>query len=382
MLITRTPSTAAVLAVAVTLSVVTACTRDTTAGDSGSTPSPPWSEYAWQAGDITASTGALPSGDGGLAAYAFEAQGTQHVIYGSAVDDHVRELWWNINGWHTADLTETAGAPPTEGPLTGYAFEAENTQHVVYNGVDTRIHELWFDRTGWHTGDLTAATGAPPVAAGGALTGYAFETQHTQHVLYISASDNHIRELWSDGATWHMTDLTDATGAVTAAQGGPLAGYPFEKQHTQHVIYAGSDGRLYELWCEGTTWRISDLTAITGAPPAQSLAGYVLKAQGSQHVVYTGVDRRLYELWWNNEWRLGDLTAATRAPAPGTGRLHGYAFDVQVTQHIIYVSAGDGHVREIWWGPPVNRDDSRPSGVPQAGGSAAGKAPRSSPAPP
>jgi hypothetical protein len=417
---------AAVLAVA-------ACTHHTAA--TGTAPSPPWSQYVWQTGDITATTGAPPAADNGLAAYAFEAQGTQHVIYGSAVDNHVRELWWNINGWHTADLTKAAGAPPAAGPITGYAFDTENTQHAIYNGLDNRIHELWFDasgwhtgdltttvgappvapgsaltgyaferqhtqqvfyvnapdnhirelwfdRTGWHTGDLTAAAGAPPVAADGALTGYAFEAQHTQHVLYISAPDNHIRELWFNGTTWHITDLTVATGAVSAAAGGPLTGYPFERQRTQHVIYAGGDGRLHELWCEGTTWHTSDLTAITGAPPARALTGYALEVQGSQHVIYSGVDDRLYELWWTNGWHLGDLSAATGAPAAGAGGPRGYAFEVQATQHVIYVSAGDGHVREVWWGPPINRGDSRPAGVPQAGNGTAGNAPRSSPTPP
>jgi hypothetical protein len=371
-----------IMAVVVAMTVVTACARDSAPIDDGSAPSPPWSQYIWQSGDITDTTGAPPAGGGGLAAYAFEAQGTQHVIYSSALDNHVRELWWNINGWHTADLTALVGAPPAAQPITGYVFQAENTQHVVYNGVDNRIHELWFDGTGWHTGDLTAATATPPVAAGGALAGYAFDTQDTQHVMYISAPDNHIRELWSDGTGWRISDLTATTGAPTAAATGPLTAYPFEKQRTQHIIYASGDGRLHELWCERTIWHTNDLTATTGAPPAQTLAGYAVEAQGTQHVVYSGLDHRLYELWWNNGWHLGDLTAATDAPALGGGGPIGYAFEVQATQHVIYVSAGDGHVREIWWGPPVNRGDSRPGGVPQASQATARNAPRSSPTPP
>jgi Fungal fucose-specific lectin len=269
-----------------------------------------------------------------------------------------------------------------DGALTGYAFETQHTQHVMYiSAGDNHIRELSFDRTGWHTGDLTAATAAPPVAADGALTGYAFETQHTQHVMYISAGDNHIRELWFDATGWHTDDLTAATGAVAAAADGPLTGYPFEKQRTQHVIYASADGRLHELWCEGTTWHISDLSAATGAPPAQALAGYAFEVQGTEHVVYSSVDHRLYELWWNNGWHLGDLTAATGAPAPGVGGPLGYAFEVQATQHVIYVSAGDGHVREIWWGPPVSQGDSRPGVVPQASEGTAAITARPSPTP-
>src|SRR6201999_1927810 len=197
-----------------------------------------------------------------ITGYAFEAENTQHVVY-NGVDNRIHELWFDRTGWHGGDLTAATGAPPVAagGALTGYAFETQHTQHVMYiSAPDNHIRELWADRTGWHTGDLTAATGAPPAAAGGALTGYAFETQHTQHVMYISAPDNHIRELWADRTGWHTGDLTAATGAVAAAAGGPLAGYPFEKRRTQHVVYAGGDGRLHELWCEGTTWHTSDLT--------------------------------------------------------------------------------------------------------------------------
>ena len=373
-----------ILTAAVTCALVTvgaaACARDRAATDTSAAP-PPWSENVWQTGDITVATGAPPVGAGGLAAYAFETQGTQHVIYAGAADNHVRELWWNINGWHTADLTEAAGSPPVAGPITGYAFLADNTQHAVYNGIDGRIHELWFDTSGWHTSDLTTATGAPPPAAGAALAGYAFETHHTQHVMYISAPDNHIRELWFDTSGWHTSDLTTATGTVPAAAGGPMTAYPFEKQHTQHVVYASGDGRLHELWCEQTTWHASDLSAAAGMPPARALTGYAFEAQGTEHVVYRGADHRLYELWWNDGWRLGDLTAATGAPLAEDGGPFGYTFEVQATQHVIYVSVGDRHIHEIWWGPPVNTGDSRRDGGAAPSG-AAGNAQRSTQTPP
>jgi hypothetical protein len=69
---------------------------------------------------------------------------------------------------------------------------------VIYLGfTDNHLHELWSDVTGWHTDDLTAATGAPaPVPD--SLVGYTFEAQNTQHVMYVGADDAHVHELWSD----------------------------------------------------------------------------------------------------------------------------------------------------------------------------------------
>ena len=49
------------------------------------------------------------------------------------------------------------------------------------------------------------------------------------------------------------------------------------------------------------SWHLHDLTVATGAPQASFRpAGYVFDAQGTQHVIYTGEypDLHVYELWW------------------------------------------------------------------------------------
>ena len=156
----------------------------------------------WHLNDLTAAAGAPPGQEGPVAGYVFVAQGTQHVVY--LGDRHAHELWWDPNGWHHNDLTTAAGArAPSGDEPTGYAFEAEGTQHVVYPGADTHIHELWWDANGWHHNDLTAATGAPQVdgLVGNTLLGYPFENQGTQHIVYMGP-DNHVYELW-----WGFTVL-------------------------------------------------------------------------------------------------------------------------------------------------------------------------------
>jgi len=48
-------------------------------------------------------------------------------------------------------------------------------------------------------------------------------------------------------------------------------------------------------------------------------------------------------------WHFNNLTTTTGAPSAGVGvlRLRGYAF--QETQHVIYASDADGHIRELLW---------------------------------
>jgi hypothetical protein len=149
-------------------------------------------------------------------------------------------------GWHHNDLTSGAGgAQAAASDPAGYMFNAQNTQHVVYPGTDNRIHELWWNSSGWHHNNLTNVAGGAPAAASDPA-GYMFNAQNTQHVVY-RGTDNHIHELWWNSSGWHHNDLTNAAGNAPAAAGDP-AGYMFDAQGTQHVVYRGTDNHIHELW--------------------------------------------------------------------------------------------------------------------------------------
>jgi hypothetical protein len=52
-------------------------------------------------------------------------------------------------------MTAVADTPGAAGNPSGYMFDAQGTQHVVYRGGDGHIHELWWDAHGWHHTDAT-----------------------------------------------------------------------------------------------------------------------------------------------------------------------------------------------------------------------------------
>src|SRR5437867_2515630 len=111
-------------------------------------------------------------------------------------------------------------------------FDAQGTQHVVYRGDDSHIHELvWSGTSGWQHNDLTNASGAASKALGDPA-GYMFDAQGTQHVVY-RGDDSHIHELWWSDIGWQHNDLTNASGAAPIKDGDPV-GYVFEAQGTQH----------------------------------------------------------------------------------------------------------------------------------------------------
>ena len=281
----------------------------------------------WSANDLSSSAQATVAALAGPSA--FELAGLQQVFY-RGIDSHVEELWWDVAGWHARDLTQPIGGPPVHasGP-TCYGFQAQLTQHVIYVGsgeiVGGHVHELWRDSHGnWHDGgNLTAMTGAP--LADGQPNGYAFEAENTQHVHYRGV-DGHIHELrWATETNgWHYWgNLSALTGAPTAA--GDPKGYVFVPQDTQHVVYQGTDGHIHELWWASGVWHHNDLTERTGSPLASSdPVGYMFKfLQDTQHVAYNSVDHQIVELYWTplatDPQLVADLTGDGRADIVGFG---------------------------------------------------------------
>ncbi len=162
------------------------------------------------------------------------------------VDGHIHELWWSDDAnWNYADLSGQSGAPLAAGNPAGYAWEGDQTQHVMYRGVDGHIHELWWSQdSGWQHTDLSAGTGAPPAAGESGR-------------LCLGARSHRARPLPGHGRAhpravvhaepgWQHADLSLATGAPAA--GGDPAAYAWEGGGTQHVVYRGVDDQVHELW--------------------------------------------------------------------------------------------------------------------------------------
>ena len=302
----------------------------------------------WHHKDLSTAAGGAPPSRLDVSGYSF--QSAQHAIY-LGTDHHIQDLWWDQSGSHVEDLTALTHSPLATDAITGYGFEAQGTQHVVYfSWPDDHVHELWSDRTGWHHTDMAAVLAAPPADQGGHPAAYLFGGG--QHVIYCG-QDRHMHELWSDAGGWHLGDVSAAAGAESSI-GGFFTAYAFAAQGTQHVIYKSApleDIHLRELWWDHNGWHTDDLTATVGAPGSPwSVSGYAFEAQGTQHVI---VDAdHIVELWSDRDgWHTDDLTTALGAPLSGGNGAVGYAFDAQGTQHVVYVGRNDRHIHELWWGP-------------------------------
>lgn len=236
----------------------------------------------------------------------FSMAGLQQVFF-RGNDQHVQELWWDVAGWHPRDLTIKTGGPISLGPPSSYGFAGQSTQHVVFVAPGNQlgsgpVHEFWRDPAGnWNDGgDLTVITGAP-VPALGIPSGYAFEAEFTQHVYY-RGTDGNIHELrWATATNgWHYWGKPTQLAGAPLASGDPF-GYVFDAQNTEHVVYLGVDGHIHELWrISGGAWNDNDLTLRTGAPlPFTDPIGFIHDYFGAtQNVAYTSTDHHVVDLTW------------------------------------------------------------------------------------
>jgi hypothetical protein len=315
-------------------------------------------EQVWRETDLTADTGASIAASS-PAAYSWDVDPSQHVVYRDEAG-HIQELFFRAEDgvFVNNDLTTATDAPLASGTPSGYTWDADKSQHVVYRAIDGHIVELYYlaSQQVWKANDLTEqaarqAGSTPPLAAGSPF-GYVWDVDGAQHVVYRGV-DKHIHEFVRppDRDAWYSFDLTK-TAAAPEAEGDPV-GYTWADDASQHIVYRDTDGHIQQLYykAEEAVWKHTDLTRDTEAPlAAGSPDAYTWDEDASQHVVYRDRDGRIQELYFKAEegiWRVNDLSSVTGAPF-AQGKPAGYSWDVDPSQHIGYASR-EGRVEELFF---------------------------------
>ena len=132
-----------------------------------------------------------------------------------------------------------------------------NPPHVWVGGVMAGVtspgdpvfylHHCWIDLL-WARWQL-AHPGAPFVSSGAGL-GLNDPLMEWPDRTPANVLDHHALgytyDIEGPLTGWHHNDLTLATGAPIAV--GDPAGYTWDVDRTQHVVYRGNDGHIHELW--------------------------------------------------------------------------------------------------------------------------------------
>jgi hypothetical protein len=277
------------------------------------------------------------------------------------------------------------GSGPRSGPIAVNAFEAMAGFFVFYidqnNHLQTLpypIEDTVYAPPGWPPGgsisaalypDLTERTGAPPAASFSGVASYGWESQQSQHVVYVGEDGNVWELYWivgqydqtRGGPLWQSNNLsarTGYTGAAAPKRNGPLAGTMFEREGSAHILYIAGDSTIRELWFWNDEWGGNNLSEATGAePPATNspLATFASEYEDTLHVVYLGQDGKVHELWWGNGgwqpdhvigWGSNQLFTNLGQPASDTA-LAGYACEFEQSHHVIYIDV-NSNIQELY----------------------------------
>jgi Fungal fucose-specific lectin len=210
--------------------------------------------------------------------------------------------------------------------------------------------------------DLTEHTGAPPAARGSGIASYYWQSQQSQHIVYVG-TDGNVWELYllpntytSDGLPlWQSNNLSGRTGylgALAPKANSPLAATMFEREQTEHVIYVASDNTIRELYFYDGSWGGNNLSAAAGASPPSAntpLVTYACTYEDTLHVFYIDEDGHLQELWWQQgSWQMTHNLDEVwgKKPAPDSD-LAGYSSEYEQTHHIIYTDV-NGDLIEVY----------------------------------
>ena len=303
---------------------------------------------------------------GGLPAWG--ARSKQGVY--RAENHHIMELYCDTmlpscsegTQWRKADLTEITGAPlpidddrdptlPLHSPLIGYDSPTFQSKQVVYISKTDGIIELFNQNQDgiWRWADLRAIAwrggvqGTAPAPSSSELSAYAWKARGSKQVVYVSAENSHVIELFlvAGDDRWRWEDLTEiALGGPHANRGGAplparfsepiLVGYAWESRPSKQVVYIAENGHIIELYIVlGDQWRWADLTELTTAPiPIFSpLSAYAFEPGASKHVLYIDADGRIIELsvTLRTPWERAILNSSE--PPEREGPLIGYAWN-------------------------------------------------------
>ena len=293
-----------------------------------------YNNTSWSDQNLTSLLGAPLAVVGGVSGFAIG--NSQYVFYISSPDQHVHQMSY-VNNWSDLDITALGGGVAANPVILAFPTKPNNQFHVYYQDLNaTDMHQLFFNGTSWVDNDLTAFTGA--YCPGGQWWA-GFATGNLQHVFCpgYGAYSNNLDLLHIDynNASWVYEDITYRAGGSElplwpdSGAGGFFAG-------TSAEIYAvTNDTHVHQFTFSRGQWIDNDLTTIIGAPTKTygGIVAFPTTPNGQFHIYYAP-SGEIYQLYYNGtSWNVGDLTG-------GGGQADYYAaiagFSIGNLQHVFY----------------------------------------------
>jgi hypothetical protein len=246
-------------------------------------------DAGWLDSDLTQTADAAPGDAVGSPMAFVRSDGATAVVYRTA-DDHIHELSLAAAGWTDVDLTNDVSAPSAASDPAGFA-RGDGVDSVVYQAFDLAIDEISSPvDAGYAFDGLARATGCG--FALGKPHPY-LRSDGVPSVIFRSAANvPAVLEIARVSAMWSCFNVTAVSdNPLVVPTGGEPAPY-VRADLSLAVLFRTADDHLVELSYAAlanplpSSWHVTDLTTASGASPAASdPAGYV-RSDGMSAVVF------------------------------------------------------------------------------------------------
>src|SRR5579871_6275001 len=297
-----------------------------------------YNNTSWTDNDLTAFTGGPAAQPFGIAGFAIG--NLQYVFYVST-DSHVHELNYNNADWTDQDLTALVGGnTASAAPLVAFATKPNNQFHVYYQDLNT-MHEyqLYFNGTSWTYQDLSSIVGGAYCYASW-IAGFAVGNQ--QH-LFCAGYDKvptqlNLLHIYYNNSTWVYEDVVTAGQPMELGAGVAAFKLPSANQLEVWSMTSNSHfDRFYHV-TKPAQWVFNDLTNEIGAP-TDGLYGQIVSfvtTPNNQYHVYYAPSSEVYQVYYNGTtWSVEDLTGGAGNADPNSGMA---GFSIGNLQHVFYMS--------------------------------------------
>lgn len=305
---------------------------------------------AFESGVFTSTGVGVPSG-------AADPINTHRIVSRNAVG----HLIVFEQGWTVADLQERSGAPAAIGDGVIWVDPKDGLTYVAAPSASGLILFTRDSSGRWSYRNLSNETQA-------ARSPTRDLTQFTSVggvvVIVGIASDNSLfgfqQSMTKNGTGGWAFVAMDVSAQVTANGGAlpvlnNLISY-VTSWDAWHLAGIDSDGRIQSVWLhipggQVTTWRLDDLSSLTGAMPIYGQLAVTLTTWGGINLTGLDSDGRLLTTWWvpGASWITSDLTANSNGPRLVSGNVSGYTTP---WGGLNYVGISeDGTITAYWWAP-------------------------------
>lgn len=288
---------------------------------------------SWSDQDLTALVGGIGGyGPGGISGFSI---GNYQYVFYVADDQHVHELSY-IDSWTDQDITAQGNGVLANPVIIAFPTKPNNQFHVYYQDSNaTDLHQLYFNGSSWSDDNLTTLTGA--YCPGGQWWA-GLAAGNVQHIVcpgYGGYSNNlDLLHIYYNNISWVYEDITYKVGGLPIFPDSADA--VFGVNSTQGEVYGiTDDGHIHQYTDQKGKWSDLDLTFDENAP-AKTYGGITafLTPPNKQYHIYLAPDNDIYQLYFNGtSWSVENLTG-------GAGQADYYAdmagFAISNTQHVFY----------------------------------------------